>query len=160
MPYYVAPGKAITSPRGIIASGDADSEVTWQRLCKHKDDPKAEKSAKGQIPRLMACGAIVEADERPLSPQDVADGEARNKITETIPLQRPQGRDGRKTGVKGRQAGKLAEAQERVAKAAEVQKQSVDLSGDEAAEDAKAAEDAAAAAKGGAKRAAAKPKGD
>jgi len=186
MPYYVAPGKAITSPRGIISGSDVDSEVTWQRLCKHKDDPKAEKSARDQLPRLVKCGALVKADKRPLTPREVTALEARDKITETIPLQRSQGLDGRKIGVKGRQAAKLAESQERerVAKLAEKQKQSVDLSGDaaaakaaeeakaaedaaaaKAAEEAKAAEDAAAAkaaeeaSKGGAKRAA-KPKGD
>jgi len=144
MPYFVAKGRAITSARGVISGGAADSEVTWQCLCKHKDDPKAVESAKAQLPRLKACGALVEADEAPLTPREATALEARDKITEKIPLQQ---------GTKGRQAGKLAKAQER--ERAEAQKQSVDLSGDPKPEP-----EPEPSGKGGAKRAATKPKGD
>jgi len=156
MGYYVAEGRTITSARGIISGGAEDSEITWKCLCKRQNDPKAVETAKAQIPRLLKCGAIIEADEMPLSPADVADGEARDKITETIPLQRPQSRDGREIGVKGRQAERLSR----------VQTQSVDLTGDGEPEaetadagDAPPPAGEKPSGKGGAKRAA-KPKGD
>lgn len=89
MPYFVAPGKSITTPRGTIAGGDPDSEVTWKDLCKNTNDSARNEIAKEQIPRLLKCGAIVEAETMPMTPKQTQEAEARAKITDTVPLNKP-----------------------------------------------------------------------
>ena len=122
MPYFVAPGKSITTPGGTLAGGDPDSEVTWQKLCKNTNDPARAESAKAQIPRLVACGAIVEADTMPMSPKQTQAAEAREKITETVALSSPAERaTPEKTAAKPPKAEKhsvpLSEDAEKAAKA-------------------------------------------
>ncbi len=133
MPYFVAPGKSITTPRGTIAGGDPDSEVTWKDLCKNTNDSARNEIAKEQIPRLLKCGALVEADEMPMTPKQTQLAEAREKITETVALTPPAERD----------------APEKTSAKPKVEKHSVPLSED--AE--KAAKAKKSGPKGGAKKA-------
>ena len=110
MGLFVAAGKSVTSSRGMITGGDRDSEVTWKCFCRDTNDPKLQKVAEAQIERLLSLDVLIEADEMPITQDQIRDGEARDRISQEVPLtKRGEG------GVKGRQARTM----ERVRKARE-----------------------------------------
>ena len=163
MPYFVSPGRSITTSRGIVAAGDEDSEITWQRLCRNANDKELVKAAKRQIPRLLGVGAITEADEAPLSREDAEAAEVAGRIREDVDLASAQPAKrgaGKKKAAKKKatksQSVDMANAGKEPIETAPVSRQNVDMSGKDAD-----TPEAPAGAEGGAQRAEApNPKGD
>ena len=162
MPYFVSPGRSITTPRGIVAADSEDSEITWQRLCRNANDKDLVKTAKRQIGRLLDAKAIMEADEAPLSREEAEAAEAASRIGEQHDLasaQPAKRKLGKKKAAKKRaakpQSVDMANAGKEPIETAPVSRQSVDMSGvDVDAE-------APSGAEGGAQRAEApNPKGE
>lgn len=67
--YYVKPGKAITTSRGIVGSDDPRPEITAKCLvpkCTPSDGlPAAELAAVARLDELVKLGYLVVADEPP-----------------------------------------------------------------------------------------------
>lgn len=89
MPYFVAPRRAVmTARRGIIAGGQLGSELTWEALCRDVTKEVLVGLAKKSFDRLIELGALIECDEMPITAEEVAVADAREAMTQKIPLQK------------------------------------------------------------------------
>ncbi len=65
MPLYVAPGKSITTRRGVVAEDNDRPEITAKCLGAREGDPDSLERAQASVAYLLGRGVLIEADESP-----------------------------------------------------------------------------------------------
>ncbi len=96
MAYYIAEGRSLNTNRGVIGGGDKRSEVTWKSICRDPENKELVKVSKASFASLLENGCIVEADEMPISPVELAEQQSKAGITQDVSLKMPP-RDGNTT---------------------------------------------------------------